>query len=64
VVTDNSSSIVTDNINLLVVNISDKGDHAFTYRPTLYNNQTEEVSGYALTAHSSVGIKVSIVAGT
>ncbi|XP_048742170.2 adhesion G protein-coupled receptor B1-like isoform X2 [Ostrea edulis] len=43
VVTENSSSIATDNINLLVVNISDKGDRDFTYKPILYNNETEEM---------------------
>lgn len=44
VVTENTSSIATDNINLLVVNISDKGDRDFTYKPTLSDNKTEEVS--------------------
>ena len=43
VVTQNTSTIATDNINLLVVNISDKGDQDFTYRPTLFDNKTEEV---------------------
>lgn len=42
VVTENTSSIATDNINLLVVNISDKGDRDFTYKPTLSDNKTEE----------------------
>lgn len=52
VVTENTSSIATDNINLLVVNISDKGDRDFTYKPTLSDNKTEEVSailGYIFT---------------
>lgn len=43
VVTQNTSTIATDNINLLVVNISDKGDQDFTYSPTLFDNKTEEV---------------------
>lgn len=59
VVTENSSSIATDNINLLVVNISDKGDRDFTYKPILYNNETEEVRVYLHTSHSSIWIKVS-----
>ncbi|XP_061187542.1 adhesion G protein-coupled receptor B1-like [Saccostrea echinata] len=42
VITENTSSIATDNINLLVVNITDKGDQDFIYKPTLTDNKTED----------------------
>lgn len=44
VVMENMLFIVMDNINLLVVNILDKGDWDFIYKFILLDNKIEEVS--------------------
>lgn len=44
VVMENMLFIVMDNINLLVVNILDKGDWEFIYKFILLDNKIEEVS--------------------
>lgn len=44
VVMENMLFIVMDNINLLVVNILDKGDWDFIYKLILLDNKIEEVS--------------------